>query len=135
MTWQEAMQVVAVERNNPRYAELCDDSRSDHLYWRGRVIEMAGGPAVNRAPTVQTFPGVRAQAVNFWRTVKAFVKSGGKLATKAERARRQSICQVCPFWSGSRCRKCGCTSLKSYAAAAVCPDFPPRWGLIEPPAE
>lgn len=85
------------------------------------------GPAKVDPNAPASFPPVRQQAMNLWRSAKAFIKSGGKLASKAERARRQSICQACPFWSGSRCRKCGCTALKLYAEAAVCPDSPPRW--------
>lgn len=66
-------------------------------------------------------PSVGQMATNLFRSVKAFAKSGGKLASKEVRTERKAICVACEHWTGFQCRKCGCTGLKLYAAAMECP--------------
>lgn len=49
---------------------------------------------------------------------------------------RLSICEVCPLFGGIRvlgligCGRCGCTSLKLYDPASVCPLPEPRWKAV-----
>jgi hypothetical protein len=127
MTWQNAMQVVVARTRHERYRWLCSDENPDVASrdgYRRLVIKMAGGDPAS-------VPPVHVQAVNLWRSIKAFAKSGGKLAPKSVRAARQATCNVCPHWTGFRCGRCGCTGLKLYSAAAECPDKPARWGAYK----
>jgi hypothetical protein len=79
--------------------------------------------AIQAAPATG-YPPVATQAASLWRSIKGFVKSGGKLASKAERARRLAICLGCEKYDASqkRCRVCGCkNSAKVYIASDKCP--------------
>jgi hypothetical protein len=77
----------------------------------------------------QQYPSIAVQARNLWVSVKEFVKSGGKLASKEERARRLAICESCEKWDKAqrRCTSCGCTSIKLWAASSRCRLPVPKW--------
>ena len=127
MGWEEALEIVVSRTKHERFRELCAGSHPKHEAYRQSMISQATGDFTQ----MSAFPPDKTQAVNLWRSIKEFVASGGKLAPKSVRAARQATCNVCPFWSGSRCRRCGCSGLKLYAAVAVCPDTPPRWSAYE----
>lgn len=77
-------------------------------------------------------------AKNLWRSIKDFVASGGKLASKSVRQKRTAICVRCVHYDlkAKRCTQCGCfQDAKVWVAAAKCPLDPPKWGPILPPAE
>jgi hypothetical protein len=127
MDWIEAIEVVVSRTGVERYRWLCSDGNPDTVgrdRYRADMVRMAKAP---EAPAQIAFPPVTRQAMNLWRSIRQFVASGGKLAPKGVRAARQATCNACPFWTGFRCSRCGCTGLKLYAAATVCPDDPPRW--------
>jgi hypothetical protein len=129
LTWEVAVEIAVERRNNPRLRYLCSEQYAHHLVWRRRVIEIATGDP--QAVPVQSYPRIHQQAVSLWRSLRAFIASGGKLASRAERVRRLAICGACPFFNAPqrRCTKCGCFEpVKVYAAVAMCPDDPPRWG-------
>jgi hypothetical protein len=132
MAWTDDLETVVSRTGVERYRWLTSDQNPDVMgreRYRAQMAEMATGAEPVRHTA---YPSVRHQARNLWRSVKAFVASGGKLAPKAVRAERQRTCAVCPYWTGARCRKCGCaTPIKIYSAAEVCPDDPPRWGPYE----
>jgi hypothetical protein len=128
MAWEEALETVVGRTGIERYRWLTSDDNPDahgRERYRAEMVRLAARPL---APV--SYPPVAVQARNLWRSIKAFVASGGKLAPKSVRAERQATCNGCPFWRG-RCLKCGCTGLKLYAAVAVCPDDPPRWLAVE----
>lgn len=101
--------------------------RDDVVYTDESPHEIAGD---------ESMPPLATQATNLWRSARAFAASGGKLASKPERARRLEICRACPKWNGFRCTSCGCaTVVKAYSAAESCPLSPPKWGPISSPAE
>jgi hypothetical protein len=133
MTWKEAVDVVSAQRNTKRFAELCHQSNPQHEYWRKRVI----GLALGVPPEGAHYPSAQQQARNLWVSLKRFVRSGGELAPKAERARRLAICLGCDKYDQAqkRCRVCGCkNSAKVWLASDRCPLDPPKWTAIGPPA-
>jgi hypothetical protein len=73
----------------------------------------------------QEYPSTTAMARNLWRDLKAFVRSGGKLAPKALRLARLAKCEEpCEKWDAQhrRCKACGCREdIKVYSLAATCP--------------
>lgn len=84
-------------------------------------------------PQPSQYPSSLVQAKNLWRSIKGFVASGGRLASKADRQKRTSLCVRCVHYDlkAKRCMVCGCaTSAKVYIAADKCPLDPPRWGPI-----
>jgi hypothetical protein len=123
MTWERGLEVVVARTRHERLRWLRSHDNPDveqRDAYRRLMVEQAGGnPAA--------MPPARTQAASLWRSLRAFVTSGGKLAPKSVRATRQAACNACPFWNGFRCGRCGCTGLKVYAAVVSCPDSPPRW--------
>ena len=130
MDWTEALEIVVSQTGVERYRHLASDDNPDawgRQRYREAMIVQASSPAAVPA----SFPPIQAQARSLWRSIRAFVANGGKLASKAERARRLAICRACPFFLGGRCKKCGCaTQVKTFSAAETCPDIPPRWGPV-----
>jgi hypothetical protein len=132
MAWTDDLETVIARTKIERYRFLTSDENPDAIArerYRAEMTRMATEPVQER-PRVH-MPSVYVQALNLWRSIREFVKSGGKLAPKSVRAERQATCNVCPHWNGSRCLRCGCTGLKLYAAAVACPDLPPRWGAYQ----
>jgi hypothetical protein len=72
-----------------------------------------------------TYPSIVQQAHSLWRDIKAFVRSGGKLAPKALRVARLAKCEEpCEKWDAQqrRCMVCGCAEdAKVYLLVAECP--------------
>jgi hypothetical protein len=135
MGWEQDLEIViersGVERDGQRhrYRWLTSDQNPD-AWARERYREaMTAQAAQAEAPAPPAgMPPVRRQAANLWRSIRAFVASGGKLAPKSVRAQRLAICRQCEWWNGFRCRKCGCaTPIKVWAAEEVCPLDPPKW--------
>jgi Family of unknown function (DUF6171) len=125
MMWQEAAAQVSKQRNSPRLLELCADENPDHDEWRARVIEMAGGPAIERTPRPTSYPPMAEQIGNALKAGLRFLASGCKIVDQGEHDRRLSICRApCFFWDRDlgRCRACGCVDdLKAWIATQECP--------------
>jgi hypothetical protein len=86
---------------------------------------------VRMASETTDFPPLVTQAQNLFRSARGFVRSGFKLASKLERARRLEICRVCPKYVGNRCSVCGCASAaKTWVASDRCPLDPPKWSAV-----
>jgi ribosomal protein L32 len=128
MDYIEALSALSEHPHIEQYRAFTADSDSKHEGWRRHVIALAGGkPAPERK---QSYPPITTQLGNFWRSMKGFVKSGGKLAPKAVRAERLRICQGCEHYDTThkRCRKCGCRqSAKVWVASDRCPLDAPKW--------
>lgn len=132
MSWRDDLETVVAQTRNERFRELTADDHPDREIWRRRMTETAGrdpGPAPMPAP-VESYPPLAEQAVNLWRSLRGFVKSGLKLAPKAVRAERQAVCEPCEHYDAiaKRCRVCGCLGkAKVYIASDRCPLEPPKW--------
>ena len=75
-------------------------------------------------PRPEIYPTLAIQALSFLREIFAFVRSGGKLASKGVRKARLAVCDKCRFWNRSarRCQKCGCKAdVKVHSLVAQCP--------------
>jgi hypothetical protein len=132
MDCQEALEIAMARTKHEPLRKMASPDRPGHEAICRHLIEVAGddpGPAPVSPET--SYPSVAQQARNLWRSIKAFVASGGRLVPKAVRAERARICRACPHWNGITCGKCGCTKLKVWSAAEKCPDNPPRWGTYE----
>ncbi len=72
------------------------------------------------------------------RELAAAYQAGLRITPKAERMRRSSICDACPYWSKAgnlhlgECRApgCGCTRAKVWIASSWCPLPVPKWGPV-----
>lgn len=129
MTWQEALEIVVARTGHARYRELTSADFPDE-FGRNEYRRMVTEMAVNAPVTPTSYPPVATMIGSLWREMLAFVRSGGQLASKEERARRRAICEVCSFWNAAarRCTQCGCKGdIKVYSLVAKCPDDPPRW--------
>jgi hypothetical protein len=123
MNWTEALEIVVAKTSVERYRWLCSDEYHDHAKWRTEMIRMSSG---DDSPQ---YPPIAIQASNLFRSAIGWARSGFKLAPKAVRAERQAICDLCEKWDKvqRRCRACGCTSLKPWAASSRCPLPDPKW--------
>jgi hypothetical protein len=124
LSWQEATELNVAATGFNGYRERCDESHPNHLSWRQEMIRMATGTEPPRP-----YPPILEQASSLFRSARDWVKSGFKLAPKAVPAERLAICESCEKWDlvQRRCRACGCTSLKPWAASSRCPLPEPKW--------
>jgi hypothetical protein len=126
MNWEEALEIVVSQTGHERYRWLCSDENQP---WGGAN----GRDAFRRlmmSKAGQPYPPLATQARSFLASVRDFIKSGAKIADRAERARRRAICQGCERLdvSQQRCRACGCSAnLKPWLMSATCPLDPPKW--------
>jgi hypothetical protein len=129
MTYLEAAEKVT-HAALPRWLELARDDNPDlgqRDAARNTILRLAGQPI---------YPPAIQQMANLIKTGAAVAASGFSKVTPAEYERRRGICEACPNLDHSengiipppRCRLCGCNmDGKPWAAAAKCPDNPPRW--------
>jgi hypothetical protein len=111
-----------------------DVERYAHITNTSRLV--ADHPIGDYPPITNqvNYPSMATQTANLWRSLKAFVRSGGKFAPRQVRAGRLAICQACPKYDPQqkRCTSCGCVnSAKVYIAADACPLDPPRWKAVD----
>jgi hypothetical protein len=121
--WREATEIVVERTKHSPYRRLCSDENPDidgpngRDAYRSLMLRLA-----NEQET--KYPPIHQQARNLWRDIKAFVRSGGKLAPKPLRTARLSVCESCEKWDKQqrRCTVCGCKGdAKVYSLVAKCP--------------
>jgi hypothetical protein len=95
MTWERGLEVVVARTRHERLRWLRSHDNPDveqRDAYRRLMVEQAGGnPAA--------MPPARTQAASLWRSLRAFVTSGGKLAPKSVRATRQAACNEVVIFS------------------------------------
>lgn len=84
---------------------------------RRRVLRTTPGPM----PPIATQLGNAAGAIG--RIVVAGLRGDPVRVSEQEQARRQAICTApCEWWTGDRCRACGCVARwKAHLATERCP--------------
>jgi hypothetical protein len=85
---------------------------------------ICGASRLSRDGGLHAYPPAKTQATNLFRAVRAFLRSGFKIATRKERQARLAVCLGCDLYDQvrKRCRKCGCmNSAKVWIAADKCP--------------
>lgn len=67
------------------------------------------------------YPSAKQQLRNFKQTAKDVIRNP-RLCTQEEKNSRLNICKTCEYFTGSRCKKCGCfLQTKAKFKAAHCP--------------
>jgi hypothetical protein len=139
LAWEAALEIVVAKTKHEKFRALAADSHPHHQATRQQLLAMADPtkytyafhPPQTYNPSLPPsklgaadYPSTGTMARNLWREIKAFVRSGGKLAPKALRLSRLAVCEPCEKWDSAqrRCRACGCKmDAKTYSLVAKCP--------------